>query len=59
MDAEKIAENVKTLLAEIYRKKPSDAKAGYVHCDQIANGTYILVATVNNGAVTYSWQART
>lgn len=36
-----------------------DAKAGYVHCDQTANGTYILVATVNNGAVTYSWQART
>lgn len=36
-----------------------DAKAGYVHCDKTANGTYILVATVNNGSVTYSWQART
>mgnify|MGYP003514873009 FL=1 len=30
MDAEKIAENAKTLLAEIERKKPSDAKVGYV-----------------------------
>jgi DNA topoisomerase IB len=36
-----------------------DTKAGYVHCDKTANGTYILVATVANGSVTYSWQART
>lgn len=36
-----------------------DTKAGYVHCDKTANGTYILVATVVNGSVTYSWQART
>lgn len=36
-----------------------DAKAGYVHCDQTANGSYILVATVSNGNVTYSWQSRT
>lgn len=36
-----------------------DTKAGYVKCDQTANGSYILVATVSNGNVTYSWQART
>ena len=30
MDADKIAENVRTLLSEIERKKPSDAKVGYV-----------------------------
>lgn len=36
-----------------------DTKAGYVHCDQTANGSYILVATVSNGSITYSWQART
>ena len=36
-----------------------DTKAGYVHCDQTANGSYILVATVSGGNVTYSWQART
>ena len=30
MDAEKIAENVRTLLSEIERKKPADAKVGYV-----------------------------
>ena len=36
-----------------------DTKAGYVHCDKTANGSYILVATVSNGSVTYSWQART
>ncbi len=35
-----------------------DTKAGYVHCDQTANGSYILVATVFNGSITYSWQAR-
>ena len=37
MDAEKIAENVKTLLAEIYRKKPSDAKAGYVQTVSVSS----------------------
>lgn len=36
-----------------------DTKAGYVHCDKTANGSYILVATVSNGSITYSWQART
>ena len=36
-----------------------DNKAGYAKCDQTANGSYILVATVSGGNVTYSWQART
>lgn len=36
-----------------------DSKAGYAKCDQTSNGSYILVATVSNGNVTYSWQART
>lgn len=31
MDAAKTAENVNTLLAEIERRKPADAKAGFVH----------------------------
>lgn len=35
-----------------------DAVAGYVKCNQTANGSYILVATVNNGSVSYSWVAR-
>ena len=30
MDTDKIVENVQTLLAEIMRKKPSDAKSGFV-----------------------------
>ncbi len=30
MDASKVAENISVLLSEIQRKKPSDAKAGYV-----------------------------
>lgn len=30
MDAGKIAENISVLLSEVQRKKPSDAKAGYV-----------------------------
>ncbi len=30
MDTDKIVENVKTLLSEIVRKKPSDAKSGFV-----------------------------
>lgn len=61
---EAAVDNIKRSLNETnmtdYQKvSEKDAKAGYVHCDQTANGTYILVATVNNGAVTYSWQART
>lgn len=35
-----------------------DVVAGYVKCNQTANGSYILVATVNNGSVSYSWVAR-
>lgn len=35
-----------------------DTVAGYVKCNQTANGSYILVATVNNGSVSYSWVAR-
>lgn len=35
-----------------------NAVAGYVKCNQTANGSYDLVATVNNGAVSYSWVAR-
>ena len=30
MDCAQVAENVKTLLAEVVRKKPADAKGGYV-----------------------------
>ena len=33
------------------------AVAGYVNCNQTANGNYKLRATVSNGAVTYSWVA--
>jgi hypothetical protein len=46
-------------MADYQRVSDKDSVAGYVHCDKTANGTYILVATVNNGAVTYSWQPRT
>lgn len=34
-----------------------NAVAGYVNCNQTANGNYKLRATVSNGAVTYSWIA--
>ena len=37
MDAAKIAENVQTLLDEIYRKKPADAKAGYVQTVSVSS----------------------
>ena len=53
------AYQLKADMTDYQEVSEKDAKAGYVHCDQTANGTYILVATVNNGAVTYSWQART
>lgn len=47
------------IISTTYQKvDEKDAKAGYVNCDQTANGSYILVATVNNGAVTYSWESR-
>lgn len=35
-----------------------NAVAGYVKCNQVVDGSYVLVATVNNGAVTYSWESR-
>jgi hypothetical protein len=34
-----------------------NAVAGYVNCNQTANGNYKLRATVSNGAITYSWVA--
>ena len=37
MDAAKIAENVQTLLDEIYRKKTADAKAGYVQTVSVSS----------------------
>ncbi len=37
MDSVKVAENVKTLLAEIDRKKPSDAKADYVRSVSVSS----------------------
>lgn len=46
-------------MVDYQKVSDKDSVAGYVHCDKTANGTYILVATVNNGVVTYSWQART
>lgn len=47
------------LIASTYQKvSEKNAVAGYVKCNQTVNGSYILVATVNNGAVTYSWVAK-
>ena len=37
MDAEKVAENAKTLLAEIDRKKPADAKADFVRSVSVSS----------------------
>ncbi|MCQ2610391.1 MAG: 50S ribosomal protein L1 [Treponema sp.] len=37
MDADKVAENVQTLLSEINRKKPADAKAGYVQTVSVSS----------------------
>ncbi|MCR5613695.1 50S ribosomal protein L1 [Treponema sp.] len=37
MDAEKVAENINTLLAEINRKKPVDAKADYVQTVSVSS----------------------
>lgn len=34
-----------------------NAVAGYVNCNQTANGNYKLRATVSNGTVTYNWVA--
>lgn len=47
------------LITTTYQKvSEKNAVAGYVKCNQTVNGSYILVATVDNGAVTYSWEAR-
>lgn len=53
------AYQLKADMTDYQKVSDKDSVAGYVHCDKAANGTYILVATVNNGVVTYSWQART
>ena len=37
MDSAKVAENVKTLLAEIDRKKPADAKADFVRSVSVSS----------------------
>lgn len=37
MDAAKVAENVKTLLGELNRKKPADAKAGFVRSVSVSS----------------------
>lgn len=37
MEADKVAENISTLLSEINRKKPSDAKAGYVQTVSVSS----------------------
>ena len=37
MDADKIAENIKALLSEIVRKKPADAKAGYIQTVSVSS----------------------
>lgn len=45
-----------SIITATYQKvSEKNAVAGYVKCNQTANGSYILVATVNNGAITYSW----
>ena len=45
-------------MTDYQKVSEKNAVAGYVKCNQTANGSYILVATVNNGAVSYSWVAR-
>ena len=37
MDADKVAENIKTLISEINRKKPADAKADYVQTVSVSS----------------------
>ncbi|MBQ0163485.1 MAG: 50S ribosomal protein L1 [Treponema sp.] len=37
MEADKVAENISTLLSEINRKKPADAKAGYVQTVSVSS----------------------
>lgn len=47
--------NGNSITATYQKVSEKNAIAGYVKCNQAANGSYVLVATVNNGAVTYSW----
>lgn len=43
-------------ISTTYQKvSAKNAVAGYVNCNQTANGNYKLRATVSGGAVTYSW----
>ena len=51
-------ENGNLITATYQKVSEKNAVAGYVKCNQTVNGSYVLVATVNNGAVTYSWEAR-
>ena len=37
MDTDKVAENITTLLAEISRKKPADAKADFVQSVSVSS----------------------
>jgi len=47
MDSDKVAENVNTLLSEVERKKPADAKADYVRSVSVSStmGPGVWVAT--------------
>lgn len=45
-------------MTDYQKVSEKSAVAGYVKCNQTANGSYILVATVNGGNVSYSWVAR-
>lgn len=51
-------ENGSLITATYQKVSEKNAIAGYVKCNQTVDGSYVLVATVNNGAVTYSWVAR-
>lgn len=45
-------------ISTTYQKvSDKNAVAGYVNCNQTANGNYKLRATVSGGTVTYSWVA--
>lgn len=51
-------EDGNSITATYQKVSEKNAVAGYTKCNQTADGSYILVATVNNGAVTYSWVAK-
>ena len=46
-----------TILTTYQKVSAKNAVAGYVNCNQTANGNYKLRATVSGGTVTYSWVA--